>query len=145
MDDDQDPLLPRQESRDAELLNIVERIELGEMSKMYFNKIGRFLFYLVIVVYLFGDLAIYAATVPKSMVSILCNNLTCVENMSLPTSNLSAPCTPGFESEFLKKHSRRDIYHLGKIKISVKGCLHNVILRLNFNGKRDYKMKHFAC
>lgn len=112
VDDDQDPLLPRQESRDAELLNIVERIELGEMSKMYFNKVGRFLFYLVIVVYLFGDLAIYAATVPKSMVSILCNNLTCVENMSLPTSNLSAPCTPGFESEFLSKHSRRDIYHL---------------------------------
>ena len=131
MDDDQDPLLPRQESRDAELLNIVERIELGEMSKMYFNKIGRFLFYLVIVVYLFGDLAIYAATVPKSMVSILCNNLTCVENMSLPTSNLSAPCTPGFESEFLKKHSRRDIYHLGTIQILFKGCLHNVLLRLN--------------
>ena len=97
-------------------MNIVERIELGEMSKMYFNKVGRFLFYLVIVVYLFGDLAIYAATVPKSMVSILCNNLTCVENMSLPTSNLSAPCTPGFESEFLSKHSRRDIYHLGTIR-----------------------------
>ena len=92
------------------------------MSKMYFNKVGRFLFYLVIVVYLFGDLAIYAATVPKSMVSILCNNLTCVENMSLPTSNLSAPCTPGFESEFLSKHSRRDIYHLGMIKIITFWC-----------------------
>ena len=64
-------MLPRQESRDAELLNIIERVELGEMSKMYFNKIGRFLFYLVIVVYLFGDLAIYAATVPKSMVRIV--------------------------------------------------------------------------
>ena len=101
-DDDQDPLLPRQESRSAELLNIVERVELGEMSKMYFNQVGRVLFYLVIVIYLFGDLAIYAATVPKSLVSILCNNLTCVANMSLPTSNLSMPCTPGFDSFFLE-------------------------------------------
>ena len=53
-----DPLLPRQESRDAELLNIVERIELGEMSRLYFNQIGRILFYLVIVIYLFGDLGL---------------------------------------------------------------------------------------
>lgn len=100
-DDDQDPLLPRQESRSAELLNIVERVELGEMAKMYFNKVGRVLFYLVIVIYLFGDLAIYAATVPKSLVSIMCNNLTCVANMSA-SSNLSMPCTPGFESSFLE-------------------------------------------
>ena len=56
IDPAKDPLLPRQESRDAELLNIVERIELGEMSRLYFNQIGRILFYLVIVIYLFGDL-----------------------------------------------------------------------------------------
>ena len=41
------------------------------MAKMFFNKAGIFLFYLCIIVYLYGDLAIYAAAVPKNIVSIL--------------------------------------------------------------------------
>ena len=69
-----------------------QRIELGAMARMFFNKFGMILFYLCMIVYLYGDLAIYAAAVPKNVVSILCNNLTCRENMSLPASNLSAPC-----------------------------------------------------
>jgi len=53
-DDDQDPLLPRQQSRDAELTNIIKRIEMGEMAFMFYNKIGRFLFYLCIGMYYFN-------------------------------------------------------------------------------------------
>ena len=52
-------------------LYIFERVELGAMAKMFFNKVGVFLFYLCIIVYLYGDLAIYAAAVPKNIVSIL--------------------------------------------------------------------------
>jgi len=62
------------------------------MARMFFNRIGIVLFYICIIVYLYGDLAIYVAAVPKNIVSILCNNLTCRANMSLPTSNLSAIC-----------------------------------------------------
>lgn len=43
----------------------------AEMSILYFSKLGRSLFFLVLVVYLFGDLAIYCATVAKSLVNIV--------------------------------------------------------------------------
>ena len=62
------------------------------MAKMFFNNYGIVLFYVCMIVYLYGDLAIYAAAVPKNLVSILCNNLTCVANMTLPPNNLSAMC-----------------------------------------------------
>ncbi|EGC28464.1 hypothetical protein DICPUDRAFT_160120 [Dictyostelium purpureum] len=49
---------------------IKERIEVGQMSKIYFGPIGYKLFYAALVVYLFGDLSIYAATVPKSLATV---------------------------------------------------------------------------
>lgn len=111
-DDDQDPLLPRQASRNKELFQISERVELGMMAKMFFSRSGTALFYACMVIYLYGDLAIYAVAVPKNVVSILCNNLTCRPNMTLPDNNLSLPCTPGFHSDFLARSSRRTVYHV---------------------------------
>ncbi|KAI5698216.1 hypothetical protein M8J75_003667 [Diaphorina citri] len=49
---------------------------MAEMSSMYFSKLGRSLFVLVLVVYLFGDLSIYCATVAKSLVNIVCDPIT---------------------------------------------------------------------
>ncbi|CAK8691106.1 unnamed protein product [Clavelina lepadiformis] len=56
---------------------ITQAVEMGEMADMFFNKIGRTLFYLCITIYLYGDLAIYAAAVPKSLRDIVCGNLSC--------------------------------------------------------------------
>ncbi|XP_059477011.1 transmembrane protein 104 homolog [Neocloeon triangulifer] len=49
-----------------------QKVELGEMASLFFSKWGRVLFYLCIVVYLYGDLAIYAAAICKSMTDVIC-------------------------------------------------------------------------
>lgn len=58
------------------LYTLESKVEMAEMSSLYFSKLGRSLFFLVLVVYLFGDLAIYCATVAKSLVNIVCDPLT---------------------------------------------------------------------
>ena len=52
--------------------NISEVIEMGRMASMFFSRSGRTLFYLGIAVYLYGDLAIYAAAVAKSIRDVAC-------------------------------------------------------------------------
>ena len=47
--------------------DITEVIEMGKMAAMFFNKTGRTLFYICIIIYLYGDLAIYGAAVAKSL------------------------------------------------------------------------------
>jgi hypothetical protein len=37
------------------------------MAALFFNKIGIVFFYLAMILYLYGDLAIYDAAVPKSL------------------------------------------------------------------------------
>lgn len=49
------------------MFNIKSKFEMGEMSAMFFNTFGQFLFYLAMILYLYGDLAIYDAAVPKSL------------------------------------------------------------------------------
>ncbi|XP_076073311.1 transmembrane protein 104-like isoform X1 [Mytilus galloprovincialis] len=61
---------------------ITERVELGQMAALFFNRVGIFLFYLCMVLYLYGDLAIYAAAVPKSLRDVICtytlpSNVSC--------------------------------------------------------------------
>ena len=51
---------------------INEIIEMGKMASIFFNKWGRMLFYLCITIYLYGDLAIYAAAVAKSLRDVAC-------------------------------------------------------------------------
>lgn len=48
------------------------KIELGEMANLFFGRIGRFLFYFCLAVYLYGDLSIYSAAVAKSLRDVIC-------------------------------------------------------------------------
>ena len=52
--------------------DITEVIEMGKMAGMFFNKTGRMLFYICIIIYLYGDLAIYGAAVAKSLRDVAC-------------------------------------------------------------------------
>ncbi|XP_048347754.1 transmembrane protein 104 isoform X1 [Sphaerodactylus townsendi] len=54
------------------IFEITERIEMGQMASMFFNKVGVNLFYFCIIIYLYGDLAIYAAAVPVSLMQVTC-------------------------------------------------------------------------
>ncbi|XP_060071769.1 transmembrane protein 104-like [Ylistrum balloti] len=51
---------------------MTERTELGQMANMFFNKWGLLAFYLCMALYLYGDLAIYAAAVPVSLRDVIC-------------------------------------------------------------------------
>uniref|UniRef100_A0A8C6YX46 Transmembrane protein 104 n=1 Tax=Nothoprocta perdicaria TaxID=30464 RepID=A0A8C6YX46_NOTPE len=54
------------------IFEITERVEMGQMASMFFNKVGVNLFYFCIIIYLYGDLAIYAAAVPVSLMQVTC-------------------------------------------------------------------------
>ncbi|XP_005093838.1 transmembrane protein 104 [Aplysia californica] len=74
--DETQPLLHKTPPKYSEMrpsFEITERVEMGSMAFMYFNKIGLSLFHLCIIVYLYGDLAIYAAAVPKSLRDVVCS------------------------------------------------------------------------
>ncbi|XP_013111004.2 transmembrane protein 104 homolog isoform X1 [Stomoxys calcitrans] len=69
-----------------------EKFELGEMASLFFNDVGRVLFYLCISVYLYGDLSIYSAAVAKSLRDLFCDhpNATTTMDFDLDSSwNLS--------------------------------------------------------
>ncbi|KAM9750090.1 transmembrane protein 104 isoform 4-T6 [Dama dama] len=61
--------------RGSSLFEITDRVEMGQMASMFFNKVGVNLFYFCIIVYLYGDLAIYAAAVPFSLMQVTCSAL----------------------------------------------------------------------
>lgn len=50
---------------------IKERIELGLLAKMFLGNIGQKIFYAILVVYLYGDLAIYAVIVSNSLTDFI--------------------------------------------------------------------------
>lgn len=60
---------------------IRDKIEMGQMASIFFNRFGTTLFYLCFAVYLYGDLSIYGAAVAKSLSDVACTyvpkNLTC--------------------------------------------------------------------
>ncbi|KAJ7369343.1 hypothetical protein OS493_039701 [Desmophyllum pertusum] len=72
--DEEEPLLITDTGSDAklghDLYDISKRVEMGQMANLFFNKIGVRLFYFCIALYLYGDLAIYAAAVPKSLTQV---------------------------------------------------------------------------
>ena len=43
----------------------------GQMASMFYNKVGAKLFYASLIIYLYGDLAIYAAAMPKSLRNVI--------------------------------------------------------------------------
>ncbi|XP_038942118.1 transmembrane protein 104 isoform X3 [Rattus norvegicus] len=67
------PILSVQRRSSASLFEITERVEMGQMASMFFNKVGVNLFYFCIITYLYGDLAIYAAAVPVSLMQVTCS------------------------------------------------------------------------
>ncbi|CAH8838734.1 unnamed protein product [Trichobilharzia szidati] len=71
----------------SEDFQITEKYELGQMSLMYFGKIGNILFYINICTYLYGDLAIYSSAVPKSLRNVVCS-LNNSKNSSLSDLDL---------------------------------------------------------
>ncbi|CAL8098801.1 unnamed protein product [Calicophoron daubneyi] len=58
--------------RSPEFFSILQKFELSQMFSIYFGRIGNFLFYLVMCIYLYGDLAVYAAAVAKSLRDVVC-------------------------------------------------------------------------
>jgi len=48
-----------------------ERIELGLLAKMFLGNIGQKIFYCILVIYLYGDLAIYAVIVSNSLTDFI--------------------------------------------------------------------------
>uniref|UniRef100_A0A8C5WLL7 Transmembrane protein 104 n=1 Tax=Leptobrachium leishanense TaxID=445787 RepID=A0A8C5WLL7_9ANUR len=73
------PILSVQHQGLSDPFEIVERVEMGQMASLFFNKVGVNLFYLCIIIYLYGDLAIYATAVPLSLVQVTCfsGNTSC--------------------------------------------------------------------
>lgn len=69
---------------------------------MFLGKVGVIGTYLILTLYLFGDLAIYSATVPKSLMNVLCES----PNTTDITSNL--PCYSGHFDDF----SRQTVYRI---------------------------------
>ncbi|GAA6110831.1 transmembrane protein 104 isoform X1 [Tachysurus ichikawai] len=71
------PILSVQRVGSVDHFEIVERVEMGQMASMFFNKVGVNMFYICLIVYLYGDLAIYAAAVPVSLMEVACGNHSC--------------------------------------------------------------------
>ncbi|ELT99979.1 hypothetical protein CAPTEDRAFT_181484 [Capitella teleta] len=95
-DDERSPLLAASDMKKTSIFEIRKRIEMGFMASMFFHKVGLNLFYLAITIYLYGDLAIYMAAVPKSLRNVACtymgnfsDNMTHCSNYSLTNSD---PC-----------------------------------------------------
>ncbi|CAD6185296.1 unnamed protein product [Caenorhabditis auriculariae] len=81
---------------------ITSKVEVSEMASMFLSRTGLLISYLSLNVYLFGDLAIYSTTVPKSMMNLICSTV----NSSTVTS--SDPCHE-FWPEFL---TRMTVYRI---------------------------------
>lgn len=57
-------------------------IELGEIASLYLNKMGHFIFFSSLCIYLFGDLSIYAAASGKTLVNLCCDSKNNTEDYS---------------------------------------------------------------
>lgn len=82
------------ETENAYMFAITERTEMGQMASMFFNKVGVSAFYFCIIIYLYGDLAIYGVTVPKSIRDIACTYQLDNETKCNRTLKDHDPCWP---------------------------------------------------
>ncbi|KAG4079730.1 hypothetical protein HA402_014861 [Bradysia odoriphaga] len=85
------------------------KIELGEMAGLFFNDIGRILFYLCIAIYLYGDLSIYSAAVSKTLRDVICDRNMTSDNMTDDQMELE-PCWHDYETL-----TRLDCYRLSLV------------------------------
>lgn len=84
-----------------------EKVELGEMSTIFFSPVGSMMFYVCIAIYLYGDLSIYSAAVSTTLRDIICDrNVT--NGTSTPNASviLEEPCWSG------RYATRFDVYRI---------------------------------
>ncbi|UMM40262.1 hypothetical protein L5515_016957 [Caenorhabditis briggsae] len=96
---------------------IAKKVEVSEMASMFLSKVSLVFSYFAIIIYLFGDLAIYSTTVPKSVMNIVCSTI----NASIVKS--SDPCHESWP-EIL---TRMTVYRFFVIVFVVVVCLPMVI------------------
>jgi len=58
------------DEKNTSIFEISRRVEVGLMSELFLGRIGYYCFYVIIIIYLYGDLAIYAVTIPKSLQTV---------------------------------------------------------------------------
>eukprot|EP00045_Choanoeca_perplexa_P012749 m.141042 g.141042 ORF g.141042 m.141042 type:complete len:490 (+) comp16122_c0_seq1:176-1645(+) len=68
---DKTPLINARAETDS-AFSIVSRAEMGAMAELFFSSLGVKAFYACIIIYLYGDLCIYAVAVPKSLKKVIC-------------------------------------------------------------------------
>ncbi|ULT80961.1 hypothetical protein L3Y34_011078 [Caenorhabditis briggsae] len=96
---------------------IAKKVEVSEMASMFLSKVSLVFSYFAIIIYLFGDLAIYSTTVPKSAMNIVCSTI----NATIVKS--SDPCHESWP-EIL---TRMTVYRFFVIVFVVVVCLPMVI------------------
>ncbi|KAE9419383.1 hypothetical protein Angca_003341, partial [Angiostrongylus cantonensis] len=77
---------------------INEKIEVSQMASMFLGRCGVVFSYLALNIYLFGDLAIYSTTVPKSLMNIICAS---VNTSTVLPSDHCRDNWPAFFSRFM--------------------------------------------
>lgn len=77
------------QDKGREVFKMTDRIEMGQLANFFFNRVGIVLYYLCIVVYLYGDLSIYAVAIPKAFAAVVCKNSTYSSSASSNSTNLT--------------------------------------------------------
>lgn len=73
-----------------------EKVELGEMSSIFFSSAGSMVFYVCIAIYLYGDLSIYSAAVSTTLRDVICDRNTTINGTAVnETTLLTEPCWSG--------------------------------------------------
>lgn len=117
-DDDEQPLMSQTDPQTAvenapltirsnDFYTLSEKIELGEMSQIFFPSIGSIFFYVSIATYLFGDLSIYSAAVSTTLRDVICDKDT--TNGTSLNSNQSVLYEPCWVNRY---PTRFDVYRI---------------------------------
>lgn len=70
-----------------------DKVELGEMSTIFFSPAGSIMFYICIAIYLYGDLSIYSAAVSTTLRDVICDRNTTNASINVYSSViLEEPC-----------------------------------------------------
>ncbi|KAH8379897.1 hypothetical protein KR009_007832 [Drosophila setifemur] len=86
------------QNREFHYYQLSHKFELGEMATLFFNEFGRIMFYLCLIVYLYGDLSIYSAAVARSLRDVACDQINGTDPNNLMywpgdfKNNTARPC-----------------------------------------------------
>lgn len=82
--------------RSNDFYTLSEKVELGEMARIFFSQSGSVMFYICIAVYLYGDLSIYSAAVSTTLRDVICDrNTTNGSTIANASTILEEPCWAG--------------------------------------------------